>query len=136
MMRAMPGRGGMSPAATLFLNAAVLLLCQQLTAPILIGGDLRGANEVGIGEEAGHPLLAAADLELLGVVVLAPPDRQFVLFERGIEGGQVAVPLGVGQDAVTIEDQCGHSSPRPAGAAEQPDVVAGGLHNGGPLVAE
>ena len=71
-------------------------LRQQLLAPVVIGGNLRGPGERGISKEAGHAFLAAADLKLLGVIVLAPLHRQSVFGECGVEGGQVAVPLGVG----------------------------------------
>ena len=62
------------------------------------------------GEQAGHPLLAARDLELERVLVLGPFDRKPELAERLVERGTVAVTLGVGEDAVAIEDERRHQA--------------------------
>ena len=57
------------------------------------------------GEVAAHPLLAAADLEQTGVLLLGPAEREAQLLEGLVEGHEVAVALGVGQHAVAVEDQ-------------------------------
>ena len=61
-------------------------------------------------EQAGHPLLAARDLELDRVLLLGPFDRKPELAERLVERDAVAVPLGVSEDAVAIEDQRAHQA--------------------------
>jgi hypothetical protein len=72
-----------------------------------VGGETVVGDEV-VGEQRRHPLLAAADLELLGVVVHRPVHRQPELRERVVEGGAVPVTLGVGEDPVAVEDQRRH----------------------------
>jgi hypothetical protein len=42
---------------------------------------------------------------------LGPLHRQAELTERPVEGGQVTKALGVGQDAVAIEDERAHARP-------------------------
>src|SRR6185436_21115281 len=61
-----------------------------------------------VGEQRGHPLLAAADLELLGIFRLRPRDRQPDVGEHLVERRPVAVALGVGEHAVAVEDQRRH----------------------------
>src|SRR5262249_31477168 len=68
-------------------------------------------------EQARHALLAAADLEPLGVLLLAPVHRQPDIGERLVERGQVAVALCVGEHAVAVEEERGHdAAARLAGA--------------------
>ncbi|WP_344937238.1 hypothetical protein [Actinoplanes nipponensis] len=71
-------------------------------------GVAHGRGEGGLGEQRRHPLLAAADAQLGRVLLLAPPGGQAELREGGVERGQVAVPLGVGEHAVAVEHQRGH----------------------------
>jgi hypothetical protein len=63
-----------------------------------------------VGEQRAHPLLAAADLELLAVLLLGPPHGQTHLGEGLIERRPVTVALGVGEHTVTVEDQRGHAA--------------------------
>ena len=52
--------------------------------------------------------------QLLRVRRVVPADRQAELGERGVEGRQVPVPLGVGEDPVAVEDQRRHAQALPA----------------------
>src|SRR6478609_980132 len=61
-------------------------------------------DEVGL-QQRPQPLLAAADPEQPAVLLLRPAHRQVELLEGGVEGGEVAVPLGVGEHAVAVEEQ-------------------------------
>jgi hypothetical protein len=74
---------------------------------LLVGGAGRqpGSGHELRREQAGQPLLAAADEDLLPVFVDAPADREPELGERLVEGDQVPVPLRVGQHSVTVEDE-------------------------------
>src|ERR671916_452867 len=71
---------------------------QHLALAVLVGGQ-PGRGDERRRQQTGHPLLAAADQQLLRVLVLAPPHRQAELGERLVERGQVAVALGVGEHA-------------------------------------
>ncbi len=64
-------------------------------------------------QQRGHPLLAAADPEQPAVLLLRPLHRQAELAEGLVEGRQVAEALGVGEDAVAVEDERGHQRPCP-----------------------
>jgi hypothetical protein len=70
---------------------------EDLVAPLL-----------GVVEQRGDPLLAAADLQPPGVLGLVPDDVQAGLRERLVEGWPVPVALGVGQHPVAVEDERGH----------------------------
>jgi hypothetical protein len=83
---------------------------EEVRALPLILRDPGGTHEVRVAEEAGHALLAPADLQPFGVFVLVPVHGQSVLFERGIEGRQVPVALGVGKHTVAVEDQRSHQA--------------------------
>ncbi len=78
--------------------------------PVVITGQPRGLHEPGC-EQGGETLLAATDPQLLSVVVHAPLDRQAELPEGLVEGRQVPVTLGVGDHAVTVEDEQAHALP-------------------------
>ncbi len=100
--RWMPGRPGSRPASHPFGEQLGLAGVQLL--------DQVGAFGA-VVELAGDALLAAADLQLLGVGGLVPVDRQVELGEGLVEGGQVAVLLGVGQHTVAVEDERRHVRP-------------------------
>ncbi len=81
-------------------------------------GDLR-ALSLGVGRQArrrdelgrqqrGHAFLAAADAQPPAVLLLGPLHGQAELPERLVEGGQVAVSLGVREDPVAVEDERRH----------------------------
>ena len=72
--------------------------------PLGVGGQPGRRDELG-GEQAGQALLAAADEDLLLVLVDRPPDGQPELLEGLVERDQVAVQLGVGEHAVAVEDE-------------------------------
>jgi hypothetical protein len=76
----------------------------RLVLPGLVGRQPGRGDELR-GEQAAHPLLAAADEQPLRVVLLRPAHRQAELLECLVERGQVPVPLGVGEHAVAVEDQ-------------------------------
>ena len=67
-------------------------------------------------EIVGHPLLAAADLAQLAVLVDAPLERVALLAEHLVEAHAVAVALGVGEHAVAVEEHrhVGHHDRRRA----------------------
>ena len=61
------------------------------------------------GQQAADALLASPDPELVAVFLLGPAQRKTELGEGLVEGLEVSVPLRVGEDAIAIEHQCGHS---------------------------
>ena len=80
----------------------------------LVHGGLVGEAQVRAdvrGEDAAHPFLAAADFDLLRVFFNAPLHGDVEVGEGLVEGGQVAVLFGVGEDAVAVEDEGGHQRP-------------------------
>ena len=113
----------------------------QVALLVGVGGQVRGLDEHG-REHGREAFLAAADREQVPVLLLAPVDREAGLGERLVERGQVAVALGVGQDAVAVEDQRGaHDDAFPAApnssmctaiaactAAEMSRNIDGGSH--------
>ena len=83
---------------------------QQGGACLRIVGDRGRLDETRVGEEAGHPFLAAADLQSAPVLGLVPVGGQAVFVERRVERRQVPVPFGVRKDAIAIEDQGRHQA--------------------------
>ena len=109
---------------------------QQLLLALGVGRQAVGGHEL-VGEQRRHPLLAAADAQLVGVLLLGPLHRDPRLGEGLVERGPVAVALGVGEDAVAVEDQRGHvlygrggRRRRPSRRPEGADVVLGHLLDG------
>ena len=82
--------------------------------PLALGvfGQAGLRDELG-SEQAGHALLAAADQQLLTVLRDGPADGQAELLERLVERDEVAVPLGVGDNAVAVEDERAGHGPTP-----------------------
>ncbi len=77
---------------------------------------LRIGRQTGLGhergrEQRGHALLATADAEGRPVLLLGPLHGQAELTEGLIERRQVPVSFGVSEDAVAVEDECGHALP-------------------------
>ncbi len=62
----------------------------------------------GFLEIGAHPFLAAGDLEQDAVQLHVPHVFQTRGGEGAVEGDPMPVPLGVGENAVAIEDQCIH----------------------------
>ena len=91
---------------------AVLRACQRATCarcPSASVGRPAAATKSG-RQQRRHPLLATADAQPPTVLLLGPLHGQAELPERLVERRQVAVSLGVGEDAVAIEDE--RASPR------------------------
>ncbi len=94
------------PAPDIYLLALPVGVRRQAVALDVLGREQRR-----------QPLLAAADRQQPPVLRDAPVDRQAELVERRVEGRQVAVALGVRQDAVAVEDERRAHRPAPAASA-------------------
>ena len=116
--------------------ALALVRGDDLLVELVPGAEV----DLGVGGEvAAHPLLAPADLEQDGVLLLGPAEREAQLLEGLVEGHEVAVALGVGQHAVAVEDQRpGHAVTTLAAAPALPSwshvLADGALHGLGDLV--
>src|SRR5690554_870141 len=103
------GPPGDSPGGNEFLIdlALALVPAQDGLPPLILGvRHVVDRAEVLVLAEAEHALLAAADLDLLGVLLQGPLPVDAVLAPHLVERNQVAVALSVGQNAVTVEDEC------------------------------
>ncbi len=96
----------------LLVDRSVLRRCHPASSsfwPSGSAGRSLRAHEL-VGQQRGHPLLAAADAQLLGVLLHGPLHVEPGLGEGLVERGPVAVALGVGEHAVAVEDQRGHAA--------------------------
>ena len=81
---------------------------EQLALALSIGGKGIASYEI-LGENGGHPLFPAADQHLLGIVRIRPVHGYARFGECLVERGKMPEAFGVGEHAITIEQQSGHA---------------------------
>ena len=112
--RRTPGRPGIAPDATSCLKISLLRLCHGHGCEpcVLRGRHCVRRAEIGVASQARYPLLASADLELDRVLRQIPLPVDALLAPHLVEGDEMTVALGVGEHAVTVEDErAGHAWP-------------------------
>ena len=86
---------------------AAMQIGKQLALALRIGGKRIASHKVS-GENGGHPLFTSADEYLLGVVRVGPLHGYARFGESLVERGEMPEAFGVGEHAITIEQQSRH----------------------------